>query len=176
MQKLLKTKKLAGVLLMGMLMSVLHALDSARVKECYEVLGKDCGLWTKGFDQIQKIVIHPAKIELTQEQIKAEQGSEEIKGCLAWRFNPKSLKEFFKRSETYEDSSPRHDYDYFPCHITGSFMLEGQKYTFEINGGGYFEIHDSKRKTYYLGCNLERYNDSGDIVSNPKCAKFLPDF
>ncbi|MFC3847679.1 hypothetical protein ACFOPX_03910 [Helicobacter baculiformis] len=154
----------------------LSALNSTRIKECYKDLGKECGLWTKGFDQIQKIVIHPAKIELTQEQIKAEQGDEDTKLCLAWHFNPKSLKEFFKRSETYEDGSPRHDYDYSPCHITGSFMLEGQKYTFEINGGGYFEIYDSKGKTYYLGCNSYRYTDSGDIVSNPKCAKFLPDF
>ncbi|WP_120945745.1 hypothetical protein [Helicobacter labacensis] len=157
------------------LTSVLCALDSTQIKECYKDLGKDCGLWTKGFDQIEQIVIHPVKIELTQEQIKAVQGSEEIKGCLAWHFTPKSLKEFFRRSETYP-ISPRHDYDDLICHIKGSFMLEGQKYTFDINGGGHFEIYDSKGKVYYLGCSSYRYTDSGDIVPNPKCAKFLPDF
>ncbi|WP_104750503.1 hypothetical protein [Helicobacter cynogastricus] len=156
--------------------SVLHALDSARVKECYKVLGEECGLWTKGFDQIQKIVIHPVKIDLTQEQIKAIQGSEEIKGCLAWHFNPKSLKKFFKRSETYE-SSPYIDYEQFPCYITGSFVLEGQKYIFDIDGGGSFTIQDRKGKVYYLGCSPLLYGAvSGDTTPNPKCAKFLPDF
>ncbi|WP_104682645.1 hypothetical protein [Helicobacter felis] len=172
----IKFQSLVGILsCIVALGSVLHALDSARIKECYKDLGKECGLWTKGFDQIQKIVIHPVKIDLTQEQIKAIQGSEEIKGCLAWHFNPKSLKKFFKRSETYP-VSPLEGYDDLICHIMGSFMLEGQKYTFNINGGGHFEIYDSKGKVYYLGCRLEQYNDAGDIVPNPKCAKFLPDF
>ncbi|WP_104682042.1 hypothetical protein [Helicobacter felis] len=159
--------------------SFTHALDSVQVKECYQDLGEECGLWTKGFDQIQKIVIHPVKVghnEQDRKEIIAREGEEFAKRCLAWHFNPKSLKEFFTRSETYE-GSPYIDYEQFPCYITGSFVLEGQKYIFDIDGGGSFTIQDRKGKVYYLGCSPLLYGAaSGDTTPNPKCAKFLPDF
>ncbi|WP_158653736.1 hypothetical protein [Helicobacter salomonis] len=54
-------------------------------------------------------------------------------------------------------------------------MLERQKYTFEINGGGSFTIQNRKGEVYYLGCNPYLSIRDQDNTLNPKCAKFLPD-
>ncbi|GMT38976.1 hypothetical protein NHP20013_10730 [Helicobacter bizzozeronii] len=163
---------LARVLVGIMLSShVLLALRQDRVPEwlgvCYKDLKDQCGLWDKSFDRIQNIVVgHGQMSDLEDKQFE--------QACTAWKLSPQQLQAFFKASETYE-VSPFEDYDDLPCHLEGSFMLGGQKYTFEINAGGGFEIHDRRGKRYYFGCNPLLYGAASAIdMIDPKCAQFLP--
>lgn len=165
----LLTKLLVRVLIcMIIVNSIANTNDKAnfdkQLQQCKEIYGKECGIWEIYFKKMHKILINKSTLEIN----KNDESTSFIalkEACEKWYFTPKMLKEFFLISETYADSGiPYHIFDYHLCTIDGSFVIDNERYMFEINLGGSFEINDKNGKKFYFGC---------DYRSKPKCAEYL---
>ncbi|MBZ7936631.1 hypothetical protein H2279_08375 [Campylobacter sp. B0100352/1] len=120
---------------------------------------QNLNLSIKDFSKIERIYIDKS-ILLNKQYFGLE------KACKGWKFNEKSLKEFFKISQKYEDWQTSYRiFDQIPCVIRGRFSLDNIDYFFEINAGGSFEIWNNNYK-FYFGC---------DNKQNKKCDIFLLD-
>jgi hypothetical protein len=80
-------------------------------------------------------------------------GSDEMNAfCKDFSLTTRQAETFFEKSKQIDIKTFHDQYDYLPCYVTGTAVLEGNQCGWEIRAGGTAEI-DCNGDSYILACS-----------------------